>query len=290
MIIIQLKGGLGNQMFQYALYKELKHRGKDVKIDDVSGFVDDNLRTPVLDRFGVSYDKATREEIISLTDARMDFWSRVKRKLFGRKTTRIDENEGMFDPRILELEEAYLVGYWQSDKYFSSPEVIAEIQETFGKRPQEIMHDSVSWSTLQQIECCESVSIHVRRTDYLDEEHIMVHNLCSEKYYKNAITMVREKHPNAVFFIFTDDKEWCKNHFKGHNFITVELSEGENTDVADMLLMSRCKHHIIANSSFSWWSAWLNDTTDKMIIAPEKWINNRKMDDVYTERMTKVEV
>lgn len=290
MIIIQLKGGLGNQMFQYALYKELKHRGKEVKIDDVSGFVDDKLRVPVLGRFGATYDKATREEIIALTDSRMDFWSRVKRKLFGRKTSRIDEKEGIFDPAILELEEAYLVGYWQSEKYFSSPEVISEIQETFGKRPQEIMHDSVSWSTLQQIECCESVSIHVRRTDYLDKEHINVHNLCSEKYYKNAIKMIRDKHPNAVFFIFTDDREWCKNHFKGPNFITVELQEGENTDVADMLLMSRCKHHIIANSSFSWWSAWLGDTSEKIIIAPSRWINNRKMDDVYTDRMTKVEV
>ncbi len=290
MIIIQLKGGLGNQMFQYALYRELLHRGKEVKIDDVSGFVDDKLRTPVLDRFGVEYERATREEIVEITDARMDFWSRVRRKLFGRKTARIDETEGMFDPKILELEEAYLVGYWQSDKYFTSPEVISEIQEVFGKRPQEIMHDSVSWSTLQQIECCESVSIHVRRTDYVDKEHIHVHNICSEKYYKNAIKMVRDQHPNAVFFIFTDDREWCKSHFKGHNFITVELQEGENTDVADLLLMSRCKHHIMANSSFSWWSAWLNDTADKMVIAPEKWINGRRMDDVYTERMTKVEV
>ncbi len=290
MIIIQLKGGLGNQMFQYALYKELKHRGKDVKIDDESGFVDDKLRVPVLDRFGVTYDKATREEIIALTDARMDFLSRVKRKLFGRKTFRIDETEGLFNPEILQKEDAYLVGYWQSDKYFSTPEVAQEIQDVFGKRPQEIMHDSVSWSTLQQIECCESVSIHVRRTDYLDAEHIKVHNLCSEKYYRTAIKMVRDKHPNAVFFIFTDDKEWCRSHFKGHNFINVELQEGENTDVADMLLMSRCKHHIIANSSFSWWSAWLNDSPEKMIIAPEKWINNKRMDDVYTERMTKVEV
>ena len=290
MIIIQLKGGLGNQMFQYALYRELLHRGREVKIDDETGFIGDDLRVPVLQRFGIEYEKATKEEIVELTDSKMDFLSRVRRKLRGRKSFRIDEKEGIFDPRILETENAYLVGYWQSDKYFTSPEVISQIQETFGKRPQEIMHDSVSWSTLQQIECSESVSIHVRRTDYLDKAHIMVHNLCSEKYYKNAIKMIRELHPNAVFFIFTDDKEWCKKHFKGHNFITVELQEGENTDVADMILMSRCKHHIIANSSFSWWSAWLNDSPEKMVIAPEKWINNKNMDDVYTERMTKVAI
>ena len=290
MIIIQLKGGLGNQMFQYALYRELKHRGKEVKIDDVNGFVGDKLRVPVLHRFGVEYEKATPEEIVALTDSKMDLWSRIRRKLTGRKTFRIDEVEGNFDPRILETDTAYLVGYWQSEKYFSSPEVVEQIHNAFAKRPQEIMNDSVSWSTLQQIECCESVSIHVRRTDYLDKEHIEVHNLCSEKYYKNAIKLVREKHPNAVFFIFTDDKSWCKKHFKGQNFINVELQEGENTDVADLLLMSRCKHHIIANSSFSWWSAWLNDSPEKMVIAPEKWINNKKMDDIYTERMTKVAI
>ena len=290
MIIIQLKGGLGNQMFQYALYRELIHRGKTVKIDDETGFVNDKLRIPVLQRFGIEYEKATPEEIIALTDSKMDLFSRIRRKLTGRKTFRIDETEGIFDPKILELENAYLVGYWQSDKYFSSPEVAAEIQETFGKRPQEIMHDSVSWTTLQQIECSESVSIHVRRTDYLDEEHIKIHNLCSEVYYKNAIMKIRQEHPNAVFFIFTDDKEWCREHFKGHNFINVELQEGENTDVADLLLMSRCKHHIMANSSFSWWSVWLNDSPEKMVIAPEKWINNRKMDDIYTERMTKVAI
>ena len=290
MIIIQLKGGLGNQMFQYALYRELLHRGKEVKIDDVTGFEHDKLRIPVLDRFGIEYEKATPEEVVDITDSRMDIFSRIRRKLTGRKTKEIVEVEGIFDPQILELDEAYLVGYWQSDKYFTSPEVIEHLQETFSKRPQEIMHDSVSWTTLQQIECCESVSIHVRRTDYLDAEHIKIHNLCSETYYKNAISMVRQKHPNAVFFIFTDDKEWCKEHFKGHNFINVELQEGEFTDVADMLLMSRCKHHIIANSSFSWWSAWIGDTPEKMVIAPAKWINNRKMDDIYTERMTKVAI
>ena len=290
MIIIQLKGGLGNQMFQYALYRELLHRGKEVKIDDVTGFEHDKLRIPVLDRFGIEYEKATPEEVVAITDSKMDIFSRIRRKLTGRKTKEIVEVEGIFDPQILELDEAYLVGYWQSDKYFTSPEVIEHLQETFSKRPQEIMHDSVSWTTLQQIECCESVSIHVRRTDYLDAEHIKIHNLCSETYYKNAISMVRQKHPNAVFFIFTDDKEWCKEHFKGHNFINVELQEGEFTDVADMLLMSRCKHHIIANSSFSWWSAWIGDSPEKMVIAPAKWINNRKMDDIYTERMTKVAI
>ena len=290
MIIIQLKGGLGNQMFQYALYRELKHRGREVKIDDWTGFEGDKLRVPVLDRFGIEYDRATKEEVIDITDSKMDIFSRIRRKITGRKTFRIDEKEGIFEPEILEVTHAYLVGYWQSDKYFPSSEVIEEIREVFGKRPQEIMHDSVSWSTLQEIECCESVSIHVRRTDYLDEEHIKIHNLCSEEYYKNAIRMVRDAYPNAVFFIFTDDKEWCREHFKGPNFVNVEVFEGENSDVTDMILMSRCKHHIMANSSFSWWSVFLNDAPEKMVIAPEKWINHKRMDDIYTDRMIKAAI
>ena len=290
MIIIQLKGGLGNQMFQYALYMELKSRGKEVKIDDETGFVDDKLRIPVLQRFGIEYDRATREEVVQITDSKMDIFSRIRRKLTGRKTFRIDEESGLFDPKILELDEAYLVGYWQSDKYFPSEDVKAQLKETFEKRPQEIMQDSVSWTTLQQIECCESVSLHIRRTDYIDEEHIHIHNICTESYYKSAIDSIRKRYPGAVFFIFTDDKEWCKEHFRGPKFFVVELDENINTDIAEMLLMSKCKHHIMANSSFSWWSAWLNDNPGKIVIAPEKWINNRKMDDIYTDRMTKMAI
>ena len=290
MIIIQLKGGLGNQMFQYALYKELLSRGKEVKIDDVTGFVDDKLRIPVLQRFGIEYDRATKAEVVKITDSKMDIFSRIRRKLTGRKTFRIDEESGKFNPEILELDHAYLVGYWQSDKYFRDERVITQLRQDFQKRPQEIMTDSVSWATLQQIECCESVSLHIRRTDYIDAEHNHIHNLCTEKYYKGAIDTIRSKYPSAVFFIFTDDKEWCKGHFRGPNFFVVELSENENTDIAEMLLMSSCKHHICANSSFSWWSAWLNDSPEKMVIVPEKWINNRDMDDIYTDRMTKMAI
>ena len=288
MIIIQLKGGLGNQMLQYALYKSLKKRGKEVKIDEVTGFENDKLRTPVLSGWGAEYEKASQKEIVDITDSKMDIFSRIRRKLTGRKTHRIDEESGKFNPAILDMDEAYLVGYWQSDKYFCDKEVIDEIKKTFEKRPQDLMNNAFSWSTLQQIECCESVSLHVRRTDYIDEEHNHIHNICTEKYYKNAIDKVRKEHPSAVFFIFTDDKEWCREHFKGPNFIVVELEEGKGTDIAEMTLMSRCKHHILANSSFSWWSAWLNDSPEKMVLVPEKWINNRDMDDIYTKRMTKM--
>ena len=290
MIIIQLKGGLGNQMFQYALYLQLKNLGREVKIDDETGFIDDKLRIPVLDRFGIEYERATKDEVIQITDSKMDLWSRIRRKITGRRTFRIDEESGIFDPRILEKENAYLVGYWQSEKYFPDEDVIASIKDAFEKRPQEIMQDSVSWTTLQQIECCESVSLHVRRTDYIDAEHIHIHNICTEKYYKSAIDRIRNKYPGAVFFIFTDDKEWCKQHFRGPNFFVVELDENANTDIAEMTLMSRCKHHIIANSSFSWWAAWLNDNPNKIVIAPEKWINDRAMDDIYTARMTKIAI
>lgn len=290
MIIIQLKGGLGNQMFQYALYRQLKSMGKEVKIDDESGFVGDQLRIPVISRFGVEYDKATKEEITLLTDAKLDIFSRIRRKLFGRKSHRVDENSGIFDPKILEMDEAYLVGYWQSDKYFPDESVIESLRNDFQKRPQEVMNDSISWSTLQQIECCESVSLHVRRTDYVDEEHIKIHYICTEKYYKGSIDYVRKQVPGAVFFIFTDDKEWCRKHFSGPKFIVVDLNEEDNTDMAEMLLMSKCKHHILANSSFSWWSAWLNDSPEKLVVVPDKWINNRDMDDIYTKRMTRVAI
>ena len=112
-------------MFQYALYLQLKALGKDVKIDDVEGFILDKQRKPVLtDTFGITYDKADKQDIIEITDAHMDLISRIRRKLFGRHSTEYLDETGNFDPKIFEMDTAYLNGYFQSDKYFPDKEVI----------------------------------------------------------------------------------------------------------------------------------------------------------------------
>ncbi len=289
MIIIRLKGGLGNQMFQYALYLQLKALGKEVKMDEVSGFRDDDQRDPALyDVFGITYDKATEEEVIDITDAHMDFPSRVKRKIFGRKSAEYQDTTGNFDPHVLEMNKAYLNGYFQSDKYFTDRNVLIQLKREFAISPQDVFTTNESWELFRKIRQTHSVSVHVRRGDYLEPGTVETFGgICDDAYYKRAIDRVLSVDPDAEFFIFTNDKEWHAGNVSGDRFHLVDTGE-EKEDAVDLLLMSMCKHHILANSSYSWWSAWMNDTPDKMIFVPTKWLNNKPMEDIYTKRMIRI--
>lgn len=289
MIIIQLSGGLGNQMFQYALYKQLKALGREVKIDDVKGYEEEQKRVPALTAtFGIEYDRATRQEVIDITDSKMDIFSRIRRKITGRKTLEYQEKSADFDKNVLELEDAYLVGYWQSEKYFPDESVRRELRHEFVIKPGDVLSKKESWDVYTMIKETESVSIHVRRGDYLDPGTIETHgNICTCDYYKGAIDRIIEKYPKAHFFVFTDDKEWAKTHIFADRFTNVILDE-EKPDSVDMLLMSSCKHHIMANSSFSWWSMWITENGKGTIFAPDRWFNNKPMHDIYTDRMQKL--
>ncbi len=289
MIIIRLKGGLGNQMFQYALYLQLKALGKEVKIDEVSGFRDDKQRDPVLyDMFGITYDKASAEEVIDITDSHMDFLSRVKRKLFGRKNNEYLDTTGNFDPKVLEMDPAYLNGYFQSEKYFTDKNVLEQLRREFSFEADKILTSETSWELYRQIMQTESVSIHVRRGDYLEPGTVETFGgICDTDYYKRTIDYMLKKHPNAEFFVFTSDKEWCEENVSGEKFHLIDSREA-NPDAVDMYLMSLCRHHILANSSFSWWSAWINDDPSKTVLVPSKWLNNKPMNDIYTDRMEKI--
>ena len=289
MIIIRLKGGLGNQMFQYALYLQLKALGREVKVDEVSGFVDDKQRDPALfDMFGITYDKAGNEEVIDITDSRMDLFSRIKRKLFGRKNHEYIDESGNYDPKVLEMETAYLNGYFQSAKYFTDKDVLEQLRREYSFDQDKVLVSDKSWELYRQIRQTESVSIHVRRGDYLEPGTVETFGgICDTDYYKRAIDIMLQRFPNAEFYVFTSDKEWCEQNVSGKRFHMVDTGE-ENADAVDMYLMSLCKHHILANSSFSWWSAWINDDPSKTVIVPEKWLNNKPMNDIYTDRMEKI--
>lgn len=291
MIIIRMKGGIGNQMFQYALYTELKYLGRDVRMDDVNGFADDAQRDPVLkETFQVDYETATGDEIRDLRDSHMGFWDRVRRRLTGRHSLEIVEPDGVFRPEILEKEDAYLDGYWQSEKYFPDTAVVSSLRKAYAIRPEDILTDDAGFELLSRIRQAESVSVHVRRGDYLWPG--VVENfggICTEEYYQKAMEYILQEHPDATFFVFTNDKEWCKEHMTGERVVTVDLKPGGgDVDILDMMLMSECRHHIIANSSYSWWAAWLNDAPEKRVIAPQKWLNNKNMQDIYTEKMIRL--
>lgn len=283
MIILRMAGGLGNQMFQYALYLKLIHLGKDVLIDDSTCYKEFAMRTTrdvQLEIFNTQYRKATDTEIEEITNN--SFLKRLKKKIWKRPLIHREAGASIYDRKVFQIDNTYLAGYFQNHEYFKDIKDIILAQYTFPieKLPQK------SAKYLAQIDTTQSVSIHIRRGDYLKSENTKLFgNICTEEYYRQAIASMKEKHGNCIFYVFTNDQDWAKEHMKEDHFIIVE-GNSEDDGYWDMFLMSRCKHNIIANSSFSWWGSWLNTNPDKTIIAPNKWINGQNMQGIYTDNMT----
>lgn len=268
MNIVWIDGGLGNQMFQYALALKLESLGRQVKID-VTKYAEHHVHNDFeLDRvFGIDCPFASVREIRSLGYRKANHLTEfLKRTPLGKKTIYNNESYA-FDEKVLTLDGFYLEGYWQSEKYF------ADIREKIWKTYQfpdfttEKQRDYA-----RQIQDSLSVSVHIRRGDYLNYSYLQ--NICTEDYYRWAMNTFREKYPgSAQFFIFTNDVPWAKEHFREADCHFVTGNSGADS-FRDMQLMSLCRHNIIANSSFSWWGAWLNRNPEKTVIAPEKWINS----------------
>ena len=305
MIIIQLAGGLGNQMFQYALYLQLKSLGKDVKIDDVAGFVQDAKRAPALKPFGIDYERPTKKELIQMLDSSPFIWHKVRRKLFGRNKKAYFEEDKHYHSEIMTWDDIYLEGYWQTEKYFAS--VADEVRRVFDtdKLLQYVSQgnqaDGVN-KLLEQITSTESVGVHIRRGDYLlPENQKLFGGICTENYYMNAMEQIKRERPNCRFYLFTNDKEWIRQQLdaqteadtKDTDKVSVDNIEvadlGEQNDYAEFMLMSKCKHNILANSSFSWWASYLNRNADKTVLVPDRWLNGWDCEDFYRVDMRKVE-
>lgn len=303
MVIIQLAGGLGNQMFQYALYLQLKSLGKTVKIDDVAGFKQDAQRDPVLKYFGIEYERATAEELRRMLDSSMLPWARVRRKLFGRKKKSYFEADKRFHPEIMEWDYIYLEGYWQTEKYFAG--VSQEVRAAYDTdRLLQFADETIALAAeewLAQIDAAESVSVHIRGGDYLlPENQELFGGICTETYYLNAMEQMRREHPESVFYIFTNDKQWIREKIAAaasragvpDRIRIVELPEAAGTaeqrDYAEFALMSRCRHHILANSSYSWWASYLCVYPGKIVLAPDRWLNGWDCADIYRDDMRRV--
>ncbi|ETZ19769.1 alpha-1,2-fucosyltransferase [Pedobacter sp. V48] len=267
MKIIRFLGGLGNQMFQYALYKSLQNKFPNVKAD-LHGYNDYPLHNgfELENIFGSKINKVS--SFTSNLYYNKKWIYRKLRRLFGLKNTYIEEktlfsfNESILNnPRT-----AYYWGYWQNFKYFEN--IADEIKNDFqftsplSKENQQI---------LDQVKLKNSVSIHIRRGDYLKDP--LLGGLCGPEYYKQAISYVQSDLTSPSFFIFSDDIVWCTENLNLDNCTFISWNK-ELSSYIDMQLMSSCKHNIIANSSFSWWAAWLNPNPDKIVIGPKKWVNH----------------
>ena len=283
LVVIQLSGGLGNQMFQYALYLKLKTLGKNVKIDDKTEYDDRaNIRPIRLNVFDIKYPIPSEVEMLCLTDSYVDIVSKIRRKLTGRKTYEYMEKSQLFDKAVLEKERAYLVGCWQSEKYFA--DIKEEVRKAFAFRDLKLSEKMQKYE--KKIQETNSVSIHVRRGDYLEVSDVYG-GICTPEYYESAMKQMETWHSDCHFFVFTNDVEWVKENYKQDNLIIVEGND-EDAGYIDMYLMTQCKHYILANSSFSWWGCYLNPSQDKKVIVPGKWFNGRDCRDIYTDEMIKI--
>jgi hypothetical protein len=272
MIIARVTGGLGNQMFQYAAAKALAiQNGIDVKLD-ISEYLKDQLRNFDLFNLNVTASIASKNEIDQVKA--FNSFGRIKSKLTSYKKRRFYKQPFFhFDDNFFNLgANVYIQGYFQSEKYFHSIKEIIINDFTLKK---EVIGKVRELGTSLQNE--NSVSVHIRKGDYKNKETQKVHGVLPLDYYDQALKKIRSEIQNPHFYIFTDDSKWVEQNFKVSN-ATIISNHISFNHFEDLFLMSHCCHNIIANSSFSWWGAWLNQNKEKIVIAPENWFNKGPKD------------
>lgn len=283
MKIVNIVGGIGNQMFQYAFALSLKQKFpfEEIMID-ISHFNQYNLHNgfEIHKVFRNELKIATKNELKMITRYIPNYkLSRIVRFFFSKRNTEyLEKIDYQYDKEVYNVNtDCYYEGYWQSYKYFENIEPLIKDTFTFYK-----LDYFKNYSLIQQLSNINSVAIHVRRGDYVNASAFK--NICTEKYYSDAINYVNNIIPLPNFFIFSNDIEWCKNNIskliKNRSVVFINDNYQENSYI-DMYLMSLARCCIIANSSFSWWGAWLNSRNDKIIISPCKWTNYSNSKDIF---------
>lgn len=286
MIIVRIQGGLGNQLQQYAMYRKFVHMGTSAKID-LSWFSEENQKKQYaprkleLDLFEhLPYEACTKKEKEAFTGKENSIVAKIVKYLAPGKSKYFHENGRMYLPEVFQLQDAYLDGYWACESYYHDmlPALREEIifPESSNKKNLECM---------EQMERENSVSIHIRRGDYLNPENAALFgNICTEAYYENAINTICGKIANPHFYIFSDDTNYAKEKYSTPEFTIVDWNKGKES-FFDIALMNHCKHNICANSTFSFWGVRLNPNPEKIAIRPLKHRNNQQYDREKMEKL-----
>lgn len=269
MKIVQFIGGLGNQMFQYAFYLSLKNRFPNVKAD-LMAYDEYKLHNgyELEAVFNVKLDQLSKTEASFFLENDRRWLIRKLRKIFKLRIPLFYERrEFKYDKYIVEDPSSlYYIGYWQCSAYFH--QYREELLSNFTYR-RTLNESSRELSKI--IEHSNSISVHVRRGDYIN--NALLGGICDVAYYETARTTIETMVPDPVYIVFSNDIAWCKRNLRLKNVFFSDGNSGSDS-AADLHLMSLCKHNIIANSSFSWWGAWLNRNEQKIVIAPKKWVNS----------------
>lgn len=277
MLIVRVMGGLGNQLQQYALYRKLEHMGKDVRLD-ISWFRNGAFQAAMAAGRELElnylkplpYQVASEEEIRAVLGRMWEepesMGRKIKRRLNPALCPSFEESDS-YHEQIFVMEQKYLVGYWACEKYYADIMDILRADIGFPDSADDALQSKNEEISRQMRETC-SVSVHIRRGDYLDDiNKALFGGICTESYYKRAIAYMKERFPEAVFYFFSDDIPYVKEHYQADAYRIIDWNNGKDS-FYDMMLMSRCRHNICANSTFSFWGARLNPCKEKVMIRP----------------------
>lgn len=283
-IINRYFGGLGNQMFQYVFELNLRQGGKHVIAD--TSWYDEEISHKVrfcLDNvfpsISINRDVEKIKQLKEYLNNR-SIGTRILNRLFPN-TCKVytEKKEFEYDGQALGTKKVGVSGYWQCHKY------VDNVSE--GVREQFVFGDSLpseAQAVLEHIENSNTVFVHIRGGDYIKElgVHKLFGGICTSEYYHCAISMMRNRLHNPLFLVFTNDKRYAKSILEDieNIYFVSDYFSKPYEDWIDLMMMSKCKHAIIANSSFSWWGAWLIENRDKVVIAPEKWMNREQRFDI----------
>ncbi|MFN3403734.1 MAG: alpha-1,2-fucosyltransferase [Cytophagaceae bacterium] len=288
MIVIKLKGGLGNQMFQYAFAKSLSEKYSvpfyldHTFLEDKSFKKDFTFRDFELDVFNITNRRAESDQLKYFLKPSQFFPKllfKLRKKIYGPLYVHEPAYKYNSDLMIVK-DRIYFEGYFQSYKYFQQYQEAIRKDFTF----QTSLIKEVN-PLVEKIKSSVSVSVHFRRGDMANNKVINnVHGICDLEYYEKAIQYIRANVNNPVFYFFSDEPEWIEKNFPlGDLQYHVIKGNSSNKSFLDMYLMSCCDHNVIANSTFSWWAAWLNDNKNKQVVAPKNWLKAVDFDlkDIY---------
>jgi hypothetical protein len=273
MIIVKLMGGLGNQLFQYSFGKTLalKH-GVSLSFDvsAIGGYASYQKRQLEILNFDPALVAASESEMAFYRKGKISKAIDLTSLYLGirLKHPYLREPHFHFSPLAANAPaDCYLDGYWQSERYFSEKrkELLQILTGQVSLSPENIQ-------IADNMQGGNSVSIHVRKGDYVSvPKNKRIYAEPGADYYVTAMNKIKETVQNPVFYVFSDEPDWFRRNIRTENPVNIISHNPGNKSYQDLVLMSKCKHNIIANSSFSWWGAWLNEYPDKRVIAPVKW-------------------
>ncbi len=270
MVIVHLMGGLGNQLFQYAAGRELSSRLQaELKLETSGYDKGKTTRTYMLRHFRIQEKKASKDEIRLFK--RHSRLNRFFERLGLKETYSLLKEHPVPNrmPQFFSIQGHVLLrGFWQSETYFEHVSPLVRQELTLREPPV----DTKNTAMLKQIADTQSVAIHFRRGDYVSDRNIQkFHGTCSETYYRNAIALIQSNVDHPFFFVFSDEPDWVAEHVKLDVPHCIVCHNSSDEAHKDLHLMRHCRHFIVANSSFSWWGAWLGDDEHKIVIAPKRW-------------------